>query len=104
MPANNGPGGRYYLDGEEPPDPSLVSRGESAGVSEVKLADEVMGGIVSFSWDRPATLWRFPLQTVSQSEAGWEKTYQSSVLTPVWPLSLESGAEWTVRLVLGVSV
>lgn len=104
MPANNGPGGRYYLDGEEPAEPSFVSRGEDVGVSEVKLSDEVMGGIVTFGWERPAALWRFPLQTVSQSESGWEKTYQSSVLTPSWPVTLEPGGEWTMRLSLGVSV
>lgn len=104
MPANCGPAGRYYLNGEMPSDHSFVSQGQEAGVSEVKLADEVMGGVVSFDWNRPAVFWRFPLQTVSQSEAGWEKTYQSSVLMPSWDLNLNPGETWQVELSLGVSV
>jgi hypothetical protein len=33
----------------------------------------------------PATeIWRFPLETASQSEGGFERTYQGSVIVPVW--------------------
>ena len=31
-----------------------------------------------------ATLWRHPLETASQSEGGFERTYQGSVIVPVW--------------------
>ena len=39
-----------------------------------------------------ATFWRFPIETVSQSEGGFEKTYQGSSITAVWPLLLKTGA------------
>ena len=29
-------------------------------------------------------LWRFPLETASQSEGGFERTYQGSVLVPIF--------------------
>jgi alpha-amylase len=64
--------------------------------------DEVLKGSVSIGWDRPATLWRFPVETVSQSESGWEKTYQSSVVMPIWHLELNPGEEWRVGFNLGV--
>ena len=103
MPVSGGPGGCYYINGRPPAEHSFLSQGEEGGVTEVKLADKVLGGIVSLSWNRPAVLWRFPLQTVSQSEAGWEKTYQSSVLMPHWALSLDAKEEWSVRLTLAVN-
>ena len=31
-----------------------------------------------------AILWRHPLETASQSEGGFERTYQGSVIVPVW--------------------
>jgi hypothetical protein len=38
------------------------------------------------------TFWRFPLETASQSEAGFERTYQGSVVAPVFALTLTPGA------------
>jgi len=32
---------------------------------------------------------------VSQSEAGFERVYQSSMLMPVWRISLGPGKSWT---------
>ena len=29
-------------------------------------------------------MWRHPLETASQSEGGFERTYQASVIVPVW--------------------
>jgi alpha-amylase len=47
-----------------------------------------------------ATLWRFPIETVSQSEGGFEKTYQGSCVTVVWPLALNgpNSGEYSVNL------
>ena len=50
-----------------------------------------------------ATFWRFPLETVSGSEAGFERTYQGSCLLLQWLLKLPPGEsvdielEWTYR-------
>ena len=49
--------------------------------------------------DQPCTLWVFPLETVTNSEAGYERGYQGTVTVHVWPLHLEPQAEWlsTIR-------
>jgi alpha-amylase len=49
--------------------------------------------------DQPCALWLFPLETVTNSEAGYERGYQGTVAIHVWPLHLEPGAEWqsTIR-------
>ena len=45
--------------------------------------------------DEPATVQAFPIETVSQSEGGFELVYQSSVVLPVWPIKGSAGETWT---------
>ncbi|MBN1679801.1 MAG: DUF1926 domain-containing protein [Anaerolineae bacterium] len=45
-------------------------------------------------FDQPCTLWAFPLETVTMSEAGYERGYQGTVYLHIWPLALEPGASW----------
>ena len=42
---------------------------------------------------RPATLWRFPLETVSLSEGGFERIYQGSLLLLQWRFRLPGKSE-----------
>jgi hypothetical protein len=53
---------------------------------------------IALTLDRPALLWRFPIETVSQSEGGFERVYQSSVVFPNWIIRLEPGEVWKVVL------
>ena len=39
-----------------------------------------------------------PIETVSESEEGFERVYQGSQILPVWRLSLSTGKSWTTRL------
>ncbi|NPV25878.1 MAG: DUF1926 domain-containing protein [Firmicutes bacterium] len=98
MPACGSEWGQYQLNGEPPEPSSLASWGEDEGVKQVSLVDRIMGGQVTLSWDQPAWLWRWPVETVSQSEQGWEKTYQSSMVMPRWKLELKPGESWRVNL------
>jgi len=36
-------------------------------------------------------VWRFPIETVSMSEAGFERVYQNSVVVPLWEVDLAPG-------------
>ena len=90
---------RYYLiDGVRPVDPRLVSIGEVPEVSRFGLRDEYLGIDIGLTVNRPATLWRFPIETVSQSEGGFERVYQSSVVFPHWKIELKPGERWEVVL------
>lgn len=98
--AGDAPDRYYRVPGQALSDRRLVSRGEVEAGSPLELVNE---------WDRffvrvsaaPATaIWRYPIETASQSEGGFERTYQGSVLTPVWrtvPLPLQ--AQVTVEIV-----
>ncbi|MDP2689735.1 MAG: DUF1926 domain-containing protein, partial [Deltaproteobacteria bacterium] len=65
----------------------LGSAGES-GVEKISLVDSLTGVITTIEPSRAATLWRFPLHTVSLSEEGFEKIYQGSCLLFLFPVEL----------------
>lgn len=46
----------------------------------------------------PATLWHFPLEAVSNSEAGYERVYQGTCTLFWWDVALEPERAWEVTL------
>jgi alpha-amylase len=46
----------------------------------------------------PADAWIAPIETVSNSDAGFERVYQGSALVLTWPLDLAPGARASVRV------
>ena len=72
-----------------------VSETKSAG--DVAIVHEWIGRVVVHA-SRPATWWQFPIETVSNSEAGFERVYQGLSLTAHWPLDLEPGDVWKLSL------
>jgi alpha-amylase len=96
--AGNSPD-RYFLIDDQPlGDKALGSRGENQAISLIKLVDERNGFDVSLEFNKPALFWRFPIETVFQSESGFEKAYQSSVAFPSWKFSLGPKETWTVKM------
>jgi alpha-amylase/alpha-mannosidase (GH57 family) len=75
----------------------MNSAGALESVKFVRLVDRWMNIAIVIRCEPAATLWRFPVETVSQSEGGFEKTYQGSCVTAVWPLSLKD-AEYSIKI------
>ena len=95
---------RYYdIPGHVLEKRNLASFGETNNVGQVRLVDEWLKVTVSLAFSQPAALWRAPVETVSQSEAGFERVYQSSMVMPLWRISLPPGKTWEVevRLTIG---
>jgi 4-alpha-glucanotransferase len=44
------------------------------------------------------SFWIAPIETVSESEEGFERVYQGSQILPVWLLNLSDAKSWTTRL------
>jgi len=81
---------RYYdIEGRPLSDKRLGSTGEELRVTTFKLVDEWLGLETCFRLSSEATLWRSPIETVSLSEAGLERLYQSSMITPHWKVRLD---------------
>jgi len=90
---------RYYTDGKNRLEESwLDSTGSLPEKSEIGLRDEYMNLDIRLSCTRPAEIWRVPVQTISLSEAGFERVYQSSCVIFLWNLVLAPGDSWELRL------
>jgi len=87
---------RYVVPGHVLDDARLASQGTLEGVGEVRLEDDWNGIRLTFQLEPAAGFWRFPVETVSQSEDGFERNYQSSALLFHWPLSIPPSASQKV--------
>ncbi len=94
---------RYYeIPGHILDRRNLASIGETNNVSRVSIIDEWLKLKLTLAFSQPAALWRAPIETVSQSEAGFERVYQSSMVMPIWRISLKPAATWETKIKLDV--
>jgi hypothetical protein len=94
---------RYYdIPGHTLDKRNLASQGETNNVKQVSLIDEWLKLRLSLVFSQSASLWRAPVETVSQSEAGFERVYQSSMVMPIWRLSLPPGRTWDAGISLKI--
>lgn len=77
----------------------LVSKEALKAVYGIGLRDEWLDIDYHLIWNRIGDVWRFPIETVSQSETGFEKVYQSSAMFPNWKLTLQPQESWDVEIV-----
>jgi alpha-amylase len=85
MPSCDGFLGRYVLtDGSVPG--GFGQEIHLAAANSLRLEDGVLGGAVELRSTIPAQISGRPQQTVSQSEAGFEKIMQSTELTLNWTI------------------
>ena len=75
---------------------------DSAGLG---LCDEWLGIDAVLRISRPTGFWTFPVETVSQSEGGFELVHQSTVVQPHWFVVPEREGRWvaTMQLTLDTS-
>jgi alpha-amylase len=90
------------VDGKRPLDSRPCGRGEEENVRTVTAHDGWRRFRVVLAWDRPAHLRREPIETVSASEAGFERAYQGTTFAPRWRVRLAPGEAWEVAVALAV--
>ena len=98
---------RYYIfkDGYHSAEAGkkvLNSMGEISDTKLFGMKDEWNRFQVMLSFVEPASLWYFPIETVSQSEDGFEKTYQGSAILSHWKMNLKSMKTKTIKLAIGI--
>ncbi|MBI4052270.1 MAG: DUF1926 domain-containing protein [Elusimicrobia bacterium] len=64
---------------------------EQENISQHRVVDDSIGLRIVFNWREPVDLWRFPLYTISQSEEGFEKTYQGNIFLAHKKMMLGAG-------------
>jgi alpha-amylase len=94
---------RYYFDpasGKRLSHPKLSSQAELAQADAVAIGDEWLGVRLIVTLSQTAAIWRYPVHTVSNSEAGFERVFQGSCLVPNWRITLDPRAAWSVEIEL----
>ena len=76
----------------------MNTKSELHKVSQILLTDKYTGFRVKMEWPEADILWRFPVETVSHSEGGVERTYQGSCIMPSWKLNFRPGEEKKLKL------
>jgi hypothetical protein len=77
--------------------------GGTLPASSLRVADEWQKVAATIAAPAAREFWVAPIETVSESEEGFERVYQGSQILAVWPVELTAAEQWTARLVLRVS-
>lgn len=93
---------RYFYDPNGNRLGQLGSRLNLLDVQGLGLVDEWLGIDVALHMSQPTHVWTFPVETVSQSEGGFELVHQSVVVEPHWIVVPDAEGRWTVNLRLAV--
>jgi 4-alpha-glucanotransferase len=76
----------------------LGSKLDLTGAFGLGLTDEWLGIDVGLKMSRPTNFWTFPIETVSQSEGGFELVHQSVVVMPHWRVEADKEGRWSVTM------
>lgn len=76
---------------------------DQSETSRLGLVDEWQGIDVSLEWTQSGGVWAFPIETISQSESGFELVHQSVAVTPHWHFVAPEEGPWCVDLRLTVN-
>ena len=103
------PGGasdRYFYGASGSQLGTLDSKQQLENCERIGLVDEWQGLDASLEASIAAGIWAFPIETISQSESGFELVHQSVVVIPHWHITASSNGSWGVdlRLVLDTSL
>ncbi len=96
MPA--GASDRYYYNGHGAQMGRLESVQSLPPGLRIGLVDEWLGIDASLEFTQPAECWTFPIQTVSQSEGGFELVHQSCTVVPHWKFTPDASGRWQIRI------
>ncbi|MCA9202645.1 MAG: DUF1926 domain-containing protein [Planctomycetales bacterium] len=69
-------------------------------IESLGMVDQWLGIDVRLRVNRPTSLWTFPIETVSQSEGGYELVHQSVVMMPHWWIRGDETGRWSVTMML----
>ncbi len=69
---------------------------------DLGLADQWLGIDLHLSVDQPTRWWTYPIETVSQSEGGFELVHQSVVVQPHWLVRGDASGCWSMTMQLEI--
>lgn len=100
MPA--GADDRYFYQADGTQLGQLGTKLDLHDVDNLGLTDQWLGIDAQLNVSRPSGIWTFPVETVSQSEGGFELVHQSVVVMPHWHVQGDSEGRWSVTMRLAI--
>ncbi len=80
----------------------LESKLDLADADALGLTDEWLGIDVGLEFSKPTNIWTYPIETVSQSEGGFELVHQSVCVTPHWHVQPDADGRWIMTILLSL--
>ena len=68
--------------------------------SKLELVDQWLNLRAGIHFENPCSVWTYPIQTVSQSESGFELVHQSVVVQPHWNVRGDENGRWVAKMKL----
>jgi len=102
MPGANDPGYKIKC-GRRKNSYNVDEEIEEKNVKNMSIYDSRGDMPVKMSFSRPARLWHFPVNTVSQSEKAYETNYQGSAFLPAWEIGMEKGSKLGLNIKIDIS-
>jgi len=93
---------RFFHDSRGQSLGQLGTRLQLANTDYLGLTDEWLGIDVELQSDQPMHVWTYPIETVSQSEAGFELVHQSVVVHPHWYIAADREGRWAAAMTLNL--
>jgi alpha-amylase len=78
----------------------LGKRLNIADTDGLGLSDQWLGLDIGLDFDQQGGIWAFPVETVSQSEGGFELVHQSVCVMPHWNVRADHAGRWAVQMTL----
>lgn len=93
---------RYFYQADGQQLGQLGTRLDLQDATELGMVDQWLGIDVKLSVGRMTSFWTYPVETVSQSEGGFELVHQSVVIIPHWFVQGDAQGRWSVTMTLAI--
>jgi 4-alpha-glucanotransferase len=93
---------RYFSDVEGNRLGQMGTKLNLTDVFGLSLTDEWQGITASLKMSKRSNFWTFPIETVSQSEGGFELVHQSVAVLPHWFVEADRDGRWSVTMQLSL--
>ncbi len=91
---------RYFYRGRQERLGPLHTQLDLRNTTELSMVDQWLGIDIRMLADQPTDWWTFPIETVSNSEGGFELVHQSVVVHPHWLVRGDVDGRWSVTFQL----
>jgi alpha-amylase len=93
---------RYFYDASGRQLGQLETTLDLHGADRIGLVDEWLGLDAGLELSQTGSFWTFPIQTISQSEGGFEAVHQSCAVVPHWEFVVPESGRWSVKITLSM--